>query len=204
MIDILKKHKTKSIEAKKIIEIDFPVFDEKFKEFIKTENGGYYFVNSFHLFGFSNELPFHSLKAMNNFVKDLYGDLTKNVFFIGEDVFGNLFCYDEKNKFSMFNIESGEFEDIATGFDNFISKLIKDVDYFTGCKFAEELDGKDNELLNFGYRYCAKYPFVLGGEYDVNNLTIKLFKENLQFCASIYHQIKDLPDGAEYEIKIEN
>lgn len=202
MTNFLKQNKTKSIKADSL-EIDFPVSDE-ISNFIKDENGGYYFDNALHFFGVSEKLPFHSLKEMNKLISNLYDKQSNGFVFIGEDVFGNLFCYDEKNKFFMFNIESGEYEEIAVGFNEFINKIIEDIEYYTGCKFAKALDPKDNELLNFGYRYCAKYPFVLGGEYNLDNLVIKLFKENLQFCSSIYHQIKDLPDGTEYQIKIEN
>jgi hypothetical protein len=39
-------------------------------------------------------------------------------------------------------------------------------------------------------------------EIKLDNLVLKSNGENLEFSSSIYHQIKDLPDGSEFNIKI--
>jgi hypothetical protein len=39
-------------------------------------------------------------------------------------------------------------------------------------------------------------------EYDMENLHLKNYKENLAFNASIAHQISDVPDGTPIQFKI--
>lgn len=46
-------------------------------------------------------------------------------------------------------------------------------------------------------------PFVLGGSYDVGALRAKSDVELARFRASVFAQIRDLPDGAQIRITLE-
>lgn len=201
MINVLKEYKTKSIKADNN-KSEIYIVDNDYRDFLENEDVGFYFNNTLHFFGNSNKFPFHSLISMNELIKNLYGEICSDFTFIGEDIFGNPFCYNKENYFYMFNIESGKFEEVAFGFVEFINKLKEDLEYWTGSNFLDDLAVEDIELLSLGNRYCPKLPFILGGEYATNNLVMKTYSENLEFSSSIYHQIKDLPDGTDFEIKI--
>lgn len=174
--------------------------DTSYKKFLEISNGGYFFCNSLHLFGFDDINNFNSIKYVNELARLEY-NLDKNIYFIGEDIFGNLFAFHETNVI-FFNIETSEFEIIARDFDHFIEELFSDLDYYTGRIFIKHLNQEERYSLAYGKRLCPKYPFVLGGEYHMNNLVLKNSIENLSYCASIANQIKDLPEGSKIDIKL--
>jgi hypothetical protein len=68
------------------------------------------------------------------------------------------------------------------------------------CLF--DIESAKIEVLanNFENRLSPKIPFLIGGKYETNNLYILDFYKRLDVSASIYHQIKDLPDGTPVEI----
>ncbi|UWY30124.1 SMI1/KNR4 family protein [Flavobacterium sp. TR2] len=200
MKNVLIEYKTKTLNSEET-DLSFYISDDRYKDFIRNGNAGFYFKDALHFYGNSNEFSFHSLVFMNELIRKLYGEICKDLTFIAEDVFGNQFCYNIHNYFFMFNIESGELTELAFGFEDFINQLKEDSDYFTGeGLLTEKIENIAN--LSLGYRYCPKLPFILGGEYSSENLVLKTYTENLEFSSSIYHQIKDLPDGSDFEIKI--
>ena len=56
--------------------------------------------------------------------------------------------------------------------------------------------------LRDGYSYCLKVPGAVGGEYAAHNLGAVPTAELLSFSGNLAEQIKDLPDGAEIELKV--
>jgi hypothetical protein len=52
-----------------------------------------------------------------------------------------------------------------------------------------------------GRCYCLKLPGVLGGAYEEHNLGTITLDELIAFSGDLAEQIKDLPDGAQIEIK---
>lgn len=200
MVDKLKKEKSKSIEVFDE-RLDILISDKSYAEYLRIENGGYYFDNSLHFFGISKE-KYHSINLINKIIKDLYGPMTDELTFIGEDIFGNLFCFNSEGIYYHFNIESGEIENMGANFNGFLNRLYDELDFYTGKNLVFYLNIDQINSLSNGFRYSPKLPFVLGGKYEKNNLQLKEYKENLEFSFSIYIQIKDLPDGTEYCINI--
>jgi hypothetical protein len=47
-------------------------------------------------------------------------------------------------------------------------------------------------------------PFVLGGEFVLDNMYMADAVEGMRFRADIARQIKDLPDGAEIKLKTDS
>jgi len=54
-----------------------------------------------------------------------------------------------------------------------------------------------------GRCYCLKIPAVIGGKYEPDNIGTISLEELISFSGDMAAQIKDLPDGAQIEIKIE-
>jgi hypothetical protein len=52
-----------------------------------------------------------------------------------------------------------------------------------------------------GRCYCLKMPAVLGGEYAAENIATVSVDELIAFAGDLARQIKDIPDGAEIELK---
>jgi hypothetical protein len=63
----------------------------------------------------------------------------------------------------------------------------------TTCKWLEA------DLL-----VLLKVPFVLGGEFVLDNLYLAVAVEGMRFRADIASQIKELPDGAQIRLNIDS
>ena len=57
--------------------------------------------------------------------------------------------------------------------------------------------------LNYDERLTPKMPFILEGDYDLNNVRVEKLGKILEFNSSIAKQIFDLPDGTPFKIKVE-
>jgi hypothetical protein len=53
-----------------------------------------------------------------------------------------------------------------------------------------------------GTRLFPKTPFVLGGEYDVENLFALDASKGIMYLAEIYQQITHLPNGTEVRLRV--
>lgn len=170
-------------------------------EYIKSYNGGYYFLSSLHLYGINRDFTYHDIYYMNDLISSAYQKLIKGLYFFAEDIFGNLFAFSLDNNIVFFNIETAEKEVIASGFTNWQETVIKEAAYYTGKQFVEE-DVTLIEPLMHGKRYCPKLPFILEGKYIADNLVLKSFEENLKFSSDIAHQVYNTPDGEKFTIMI--
>lgn len=65
----------------------------------------------------------------------------------------------------------------------------------------------DSDRRLFGIPICKaerdKIPFVLGGEFSLDNLYLFSSVKNMRSRGNIANQILDLPDGMEIQIKVE-
>jgi len=56
--------------------------------------------------------------------------------------------------------------------------------------------------LTEGRKYCLVTPGVLGGEYAISNIKTVPLIELIRFSGDLANQIKDLPDGAQVQLKV--
>ncbi len=180
------------------------VRDTFYLEFIKTTNGGYFYNNSLLVFGFAEyeENQWNSV-YMNTILNDNYQKLVGELYFFAQDIFGNPFAFRGKEVVFL-NLESAEIEVIANNFNDWLDELNNDIDFYTGKSLALELNTIQRTQLTNNKRLSPKYPFILGGEYMLDNLVLKSYKENIIYNAEIANQVYNLPEGSEIKIKIDN
>ena len=179
------------------------ITDELYLDFLKKINGGYFYNNSLLLFGFSDKEEQFNITHINSTFKEHYSSLVENLYFFGQDVFGNPFAF-EKGKVVFFNLESGKKEILANNFKEWLDVLYNDLDYYTGESLVYELDDIQKQQLTLNKRLCPKYPFILGGEYNINNLVLKGYIENISYNADIAKQVYNLPEGSKMKIVIDD
>ena len=177
------------------------VKDTVYLDFLRSFNGGYFFDNALHIFGIAKGTLYHDLNHINNLFQILFGDLAKDIWFFAEDVFGNLYGF-YGGKVILFNLETSDKEIIANNFAGWLNEIENDLDYYTGQSLAKELNKEDKFQLAYGKRLAAKYPFVLGGEYAIENLVLKDSENNIDYNSSIAKQIVNLPDGSSIKLDI--
>ncbi len=179
------------------------VKDDFYLSFLRSFNGGYFFDNALHIFGTAEETPHHDLNYINNLFRVSFRELSKDIWFFAEDIFGNPYGFYDNNVI-LFNLETSDKEIVAKDFSGWLNEINNDIDYYTGQSLAQKLNKEDKFQLSCGKRLGAKYPFVIGGEYTIENLTLKGFKDNIGYNASIAKQIADLPDGSAIKLDIIN
>ena len=161
---------------------------------------GYYFANSLHFYGVGAENNYDNIIDQNNLVNSIYQPiLGYEITTFGEDIFGNQFCV-SKDEFYWLNIETSELENIADSFEGFLNEIEQNVDYYTGFPITEEMSEDHKSMLGLGYRLCPIKPFVIGGEYSLNNLSLEKFDHNLRCNGQIAAQIVNLEDGQRIRI----
>jgi len=167
----------------------------------EVSNGGFFFEESLHLYGLSKAPNFHNISFVNEFISHEYGKLSEGKTFFGQDVFGNQFAFSNEGVV-MFNIETANVEFLATNFEDWLRVLSEDTDYLTGRHLLKKWNAK-NKPLEFGQRLCAKKPFIIGGEYDLENLYAQYFPTYLSSNANIARQVHNAPDGTQVILKVE-
>jgi hypothetical protein len=85
-----------------------------------------------------------------------------------------------------------------------LKALLGDEEFQTDWEMAHLVELARQKLgpLAEGRCYCLKLPAVVGGSYDATNQRAIALEELIAFSGDIDEQIKDLPDGAQIEIKI--
>jgi hypothetical protein len=109
-----------------------------------------------------------------------YEEMATGLFFFAEDVFGAQFAA-AGDAIVSFDPETGQVQPLASGFP-----------------LAHEWQLRHRPLA-IGERLIPKVPFVLGGEFTVDNLFVMRADRGMKLRANLAVQIRDLPDGTEIE-----
>src|SRR5205823_2208076 len=126
-------------------------------------------------------------------------DLTKVIFF-AEDIFGIQFCIKD-DEVCTFDPETSESKVIATSLADWARWILEDPRIRTGWPLAHFWQLR-NGPLESGIRLLPKVPFVLGGQFAIENLSQAHDIEAMRYRASIANQLLDCPDGSKVILKI--
>lgn len=176
--------------------------DQDYYDFImESDNGGFFFGQSLHIYGFCEFPHYHNINFVNSTMTKEFGPMVDKLFSFGQDVFGNQYCFElESKRVIFFNIESGERKHLAPNFATWVEVLLGDCEYLTGYPISETW--KSGHLLPYSHRLAPKLPFIVGGDYSVDNLYACESPIYLQIGAAIARQVYNLPDGSNVKISI--
>jgi hypothetical protein len=171
---------------------------------LSIKNGFYAFEGALHVFSDRGADEEHGLFQWN--ASDLwrheYGKMTDGCTFFAEDVFGGQFALRDGCVFA-FDPETGDLELIASSIEEWANRLLNEFDSLTGYPLAHAWQ-QQHGALQAGYRLIPKQPFVLGGEYEIDNLYALGSVKAMKLRASIATQIRDLPDGSTVTLRVTN
>ncbi|WP_341839631.1 SMI1/KNR4 family protein [Chitinophaga caseinilytica] len=178
---------------------------DAYKEFLtRLGNGGFYFNRSLQLYGFSGQEAFKNANEINIQIQTHFGKLAEKLFAFGQDIFGYQFAFIEgSSDIVYFNSETGEKEIMANSFSEWLQVLEDKLDYYTGEPFMIDWI-KEKGKLDIDARLIPIKPFVIGGDYEVDNLHVLHFPKYLEYYADMARQISVLPDGAAVRLTIRN
>jgi hypothetical protein len=122
---------------------------------------------------------------------------------VAENEFGNLIIKDADDKFWRLCPEDVYCDVIAESIVAY-NELINDLEFLTDWNMTIMVDEAIERLgpLKEGYKFYLAIPGILNGEYTGENIKTAPFSEIIQLSGDLGKQIKDLPDGAEVELKV--
>jgi hypothetical protein len=192
---------SKSLLTKESIEkVESILSDYSYFSFIEKVNGGFFYDYSLQLYSINTSFEFHDIIKVNEVIKKEYGGIVADDFFFGQEIFGNQFGY-SNDGIIFLNSETGEREKIANNFDDWIEVLKADLDYLTGKNIAKVWNNS-NVSFTPNERLYPKKPFVMGGEYKIENLFPLGYPKYISAYANIANQIHNLPNGTKLKLKI--
>ncbi|WP_054782767.1 SMI1/KNR4 family protein [Pseudovibrio denitrificans] len=171
-------------------------------DLLKRRNGFYAFECALHVLPLTPSQEVMSLTRWNDnqLWRDGYGMLDAKIIFFAEDVLGNQFCLFEGAVHS-FDPETGELEYLARDIEDWAGLVLEDYNTLTGWSLARDWQSKHGPLPA-NMRLCPKIPFVLGGEYSIENLYLCNNVEAMRVYANLAIQLADVPDGTKIRLKV--
>ncbi len=172
------------------------------KSLLAAKNGFYVFESALHVFPDRATPPEHGLEVWNSaeLWRSSYGELADGCLFFAEDTFGVQFCI-AGGRISTFDPETGERESITASVAEWAAVLLDDYQVLTGFPVAHEWQVQNGPLPP-GKRLVPKKPFVLGGEFSLDNLYLLDAVTGMRVRGDLVRQIKTLPDGAQVRFEI--
>lgn len=132
--------------------------------------------------------------------KAAYGGIANDIFCFAEDVFGRQFVVNGE-KISVFDPETGDLEIVAPSLEEWASIMLLDFRQLTGHPLAHQWQTVHGPLHPRD-RLIPRTPFVLGGEFSIENLEALDSVRVMKNLGNLASQIHDLPNGAKIQFKI--
>jgi len=122
---------------------------------------------------------------------------------VGENDFGNLIIEDTQGLYWRLCPEDVYCEVVANSRQE-LDTLSADQEFLHDWYMQSLVNQAKEKLgtLNEGYKYHLVIPSVLGGAYDISNIEKAPLVELIRLSGDIALQIKELPDGANVELKV--
>jgi hypothetical protein len=190
------------LRAEVSAEIGRDQLNQELAGILEQKNGFFAFESALHVLPFSARATQLSVERWNSL--DLwrfaYRTLAPQGTFFAQDLFGGQFALHSGGVFR-FNPETAELQWFADSLEEWAGNLLADPDVETGWPLARAWQQKFG-MLKPGMRLVPKIPFVLGGEYAIDNLHPLDACEAMKFYAELAIQIADLPEGASVRLRV--
>lgn len=175
---------------------------QEVESLLGQKNGFYAFEGALHVLSDMGNSEENGIVAWNDrsLWRQDYEGMADSGLFFAEDVFGNQFVLRD-NVVWTFDPETGMSEEMAHGIEDWAEKVLADFGFWTGHPVAHEWQASHGQLP-LGARLLPVRPFVLGGEFSVENLRALNDVQGMKYRASLAVQIRDLPDGASVKFQV--
>jgi hypothetical protein len=168
---------------------------------LQGRNGFYAFESALHVFPTGGTGP-QVLERWNSpeLWRGHYEDLAEGCVFFAEDIFGGQFIL-KGDAVHSFDPETGDTEQLGANLDAWARAILGDYETVTGQPLAHAWQA-EHGALPAGKRLLPKIPFSTGGAFDLANLYAADAVKGMQFRGDLARQLRDLPEGAQIELKV--
>lgn len=132
--------------------------------------------------------------------REAYGTLiSSEAICFAEDLFGGQFALTSEGVIGI-DCETGAAETIGATLEEWAEQVLSDSDFRTGWSLAREWQARHGPLLQ-GQRLIPQQPFVLGGDYVLENLKVVDDVRGMRIRAGIAESLAGVPDGEQVVIE---
>lgn len=171
---------------------------------LTRRNGFYAYHRSLHVFPAGPALnpsePYIEQWNLPGLWRAGYGEKVDGLLFFAEDLFGEQFAVGQDG-IVRFCPETGEIQEHSRDIEEWAQRIVERRDYETGFHLAREW-ARRNGPLEPGRRLLPCTPFVLGGNFTIDNLFDGDALEGMRFRADLALQVREIPDGAAVRLVI--
>jgi hypothetical protein len=187
-------------EGPKILTCGFSI-PQELLGLLTARNGFYAFSDALHVFHAGSVPDSLDLESWNNpkLWRYNYGSLADGHLFFAEDVFGGQFSLHGPD-IVYFEAETAEIERLGSSIEQWIQLILDESKVRTGESLAIEWAEKFGPIPR-GMRLVPKMPFVLGGEYTLDNLSLQDSVQAMRFRGHLARQLLDKPDKSKLRIR---
>lgn len=173
------------------------------RRLLDHKNGFFAFEAALEVFPLTESSKSYSIREWNkdSLWRCYYGNLMPHGNCFAQNIFGDQFIYSDA--IYQFNPETAELSFIARSIEMWAKIILDDYNFFLGYGIAHDWQ-KLHGAIPFYHRLVPKIPFVLGGEYDVDNLDAFGSSEGMIARADLAVQLKNIPDGSKVTFSIDD
>lgn len=168
---------------------------------LSQKNGFFAFEYALEVFPCGMSALSHPLREWNDGAswRSAYGKLSPKGTCFAQDVFGGQFVL--AGSIYTFDPETGEVEPFASNLEEWAANVLSDYQVVTGYTIAHKWQSTHGRIAPRS-RLTPVTPFVLGGEFSIENLVQMDAVRSLRLRGSLAQQIQDAPDGSKiiYEV----
>ncbi|MBO6102756.1 MAG: hypothetical protein J6P03_05830 [Opitutales bacterium] len=152
---------------------------------------------------FSTDI-FHSIDDWNNpklWKNKFPSEDIKDIYFFADNILS--YQYGVLNEdIVMLNPEDSSIEKVASSIDEWFSIITSDSVTYLYCDILEEWENKNGRVL-LGERLIPSLPFILGGDYSLDNFVKCTEVEAMDYYSQFAKKLHNLQDGSRVSLKFE-
>jgi len=168
---------------------------------LSYKNGFFAFENSLEVFPCGESFLSYPLHKWNDEAlwRGAYENLAPIGICFAQDAFGGQFVFSDY--IYTFDPETGGVEEFAINLEEWADNVLNDYEISTGYPVAHKWQSEHGRIAPRN-RLVPIKPFVLGGEFKIDNLVQMDAVKSLKLRGSLAQQIQNAPDGSNiiYEV----
>jgi len=126
--------------------------------------------------------------------------LGRGLFCFGQDLFGTQFAVRSGAQVVLFDPETAQVEALGASLQDWASWLLEDPDVRGAAGFARAFQDAEGPLQP-DQRLVPLQPFVGGGDYGFENLSVKDAAVAMRIRGPVAQQLRDLPVGSTIRLR---
>jgi hypothetical protein len=170
---------------------------------LQRRNGFYVFESALHVFPVGDATEVMTLGRWNDrklWIRDYHG-AADDLLFFAEDALCNQFALRRDGTVARFDPETAYCTDVSPDIRGWAVSVLADYKFLTAWPLIHEWQLEHGAIPD-GQRLCAIIPFILGGDYTLENLYAGDPVERMGLLADLHLQLGENPAGTRVKLEV--